>query len=209
MRVRSGALAVWVVVSLMGMSLAIVACRSASSVSNDNSTPVASPSAQTTPQATAETGEWKEYTNPDFAASLRYPGDWQQTGDARFEGQDGFSAMDAMSSGYSLEDTCAVVANHTLKPYGSNPTIEYLTIQGATGCLILPSGDAPPSEKSLSTLILAYPAPVRVHCNETAHFNYFVLDADKDHIRQIADTVSFITPVPTPSDCPTVALGTP
>ena len=150
-----------------------------------------------------------EYVNYDFAVSLRYPGDWQQTGDAHFEGQDGFSAMDAMSSGYSLEDTCANQANHQLKPYGSNPTIEYLTIQGATGCLILPSGDAPPSEKSLSTLILPYPAPVRVHCNEIAHFNYFVLNADKDHVRQIADTVSFITPVPTPSDCPTAAPGTP
>ncbi len=209
MRVRGGALGAWVVVSAMGLSLAFVACRSASSVSPDNSTPVASPSPQTTPHATVETGEWKEYTNPDFAVSLRYPGNWQQTGDARFEGQDGFFAMDAMSSGYSLEDTCAVVANHTLKPYGSSPTIEYLSVQGANGCLVLPSDDAPPSEKPLSTLILPYPAPVRVHCNEIAHLNYFVLDADKDHIRQVADTVSFITLVPTPSDCPTAVPGMP
>jgi hypothetical protein len=198
-----------VLVLSAGISLALLACSSSSSTSPSEPTPSVSPSVQPALEPTAQPGAWKEYVNPDYAVSLRYPGEWQQTGDARFEGQDGFFAMDAMSSGYSLEDTCANVANHTLKPYGSNPIIEYLSIQGANGCLVLPSDDAPPSEKSLATLILPYPAPVRVHCNEIAHFNYFVLDADKDHIRQIADSVSFITPVSTPSDCPTVLPGMP
>ena len=211
---RGASLRLWALALLPCVFLPISACTGGGSTPPTTATtatqyPTAE-SASATP--TAEPGAWKEYTNPDYAVSLRYPANWEraQGYDMRYEGSDGFFALLAVSGGsVSLDYVCRGEAYHKLRPYGTNPRIEYFSLRGVEACLIWPSDDQPTGEKGLSSLVLPYPTPVRVHCSEPAHFNYLILNADKDHIQRLADSLTFVLPAPTPSDCPTGVPGMP
>jgi hypothetical protein len=190
---------------LLGFALAIaslpalVACRSTTNVTNQDPG-TAQPATPTVEPAdpNPDPGVWKEFASTTFAVDFRYPEKWQQQPDStRYEGADGFFSIAAALSSYTLEETCVSEADHTLKHYGSNPLIEYLTVVGQRGCLILPSADAPlasGTEQQLATFLIAYPTSIWANCESGPGENYFLLNADKDHIRQIAATITFLPP---------------
>ena len=213
-QVKGACFRLWPLALLPCVFLPISACTGGGSTPPATSTTVArNATAESTVQTpTAEPGGWKEYTNLDYAVSLRYPANWERARgyDMRYEGSDGFFALNAVSGGsVSLDYVCRGEAYHELRPYGTNPRIEYFSLGGVEACLIWPSDDQPAGEKGLSSLVLPYPTPVRVHCSEPAHFNYLILNADKDHIQRLADSLTFVLPAPTPSDCPTGVPGMP
>jgi len=135
---------------------------------------------------------WQAFSNPYFAIMLEYPANWQPVSGhtdpragEKYAGADGFFMIGAMD-GDSIDSVTAAEAYHKLQPYGSQPTIESLQIQGQEARLILPSADA--SMGNQSALIVRYPVPV----NTTGHpCSFFVLYADRNHIRAIGETVRF------------------
>ena len=145
--------------------------------------------------------DWQTYSNPYFGITLKYPANWQpvpgygdpETGE-KYAGTDGFFMINAMD-GASIDSVAAAEANHVLQPYGSQPTIESLQIQGQEARLILPSADQPAGMDGQAALIVRYPQPVEI----AGHlYPFFVLYADQDHIRAIAETLRFsATPPPT------------
>jgi Tol biopolymer transport system component len=145
-----------------------------------------------TPTPTLDTLGWNAYSSPVHAVSLNYPAHWQpvsgyggpETGDTRFAGEDGFFHIVAMDAA-TIDDAAAAEAEHVLRPYGSRPIIENLQIQGQEARLILPSTDA--NMGGQAALIVRYPQPVELEniCR------FFVLYADQDHIRAIAQTLQF------------------
>ncbi len=88
----------------------------------------------------------------------------------------------------SIDLATAAEAEHKLQPYGSQPTIETLQIQGQEARLILPSDDQPTGMQHQAALIIRYPQPVNVIGTPC---RYFVLWADWPHIRTIAQTLRF------------------
>ena len=138
---------------------------------------------------------WTNYSNLAYAISLQYPADWQlvpgygspETGEIRFAAINGFFQIGAMDAA-SIDDVVAAEAGHRLQPYGSQPTIETLQIQGQEARLILPSDDQPASLLYQAAIIVRYPKPVNVIGTPC---RYFVLWADWPHIRTIAQTLSF------------------
>ncbi|HUV88905.1 MAG TPA: hypothetical protein VMY80_04570 [Anaerolineae bacterium] len=153
--------------------------------------PVATP----VPTPTPYMDVWTTYSNPTFAISLQYPADWQpvpgygepETGEIRFGAENGFFHVNAMDAA-TIDDAAASEAGHKLQPYGSQPTIENLQIQGQEARLILPSADQPAGMGHQAALIVRYPQPVYI----TGHtYPYFVLWADQGHIRVIAQTLQF------------------
>jgi LysM repeat protein len=128
------------------------------------------------------------YANRDYQVSFLYPANWQRVNDERYEGPDGFFLVNAIASTGSIQEVCRNEAFHVLRPYGSSPITERLTIQGQEACLIIPSSDQPPDMHGQAALIVRYPAPVTIN-NQTD--NFFVLYADKNHIRQLARTLEF------------------
>ena len=137
---------------------------------------------------------WTNFSSPAFAVSLQYPADWQpagygspETGEIRFAGINGFFHINAMD-GDSIDSVAAAEAGHRLKPYGSQPTIEILQIQGQEARLILPSSDQPAGVQSQAALIVRYPQVQTIVWSP----RYFVLWADWPHIRAIAETLRFI-----------------
>jgi len=143
--------------------------------------------------------DWQTYSNPYFGITLKYPADWQPVpgyGDPesgeKYAGTDGFFMINAMD-GESIDSVAAAEANHVLQPYGSQPTIESLQIQGQEARLILPSADA--NMEDQSALIVRYPQPVTIAGHA---YPFFVLYADQNHVRAIGETLRFTeNPPPT------------
>ena len=141
---------------------------------------------------------WTTYTNPAFAVSLEYPADWQpvpgygssEFGEIRFGGVNGFFHVGAMDT-ETIDMAVSAEAEHILKPYGGQPTIEALQIQGQEARLILPSEDQPIGMQHQAAVIIRYPQPVSV-LGTPCHF--FILWVDQPHIRVIAQTVRFMAP---------------
>lgn len=132
---------------------------------------------------------WTTYSNPVFAVSLEYPADWQpesgygspETGEVRFGGVNGFFHISAMDTD-SIDMAASSEAYHKLQPYGTQPTIESLQVQGQEARLISPSNNYH------SALIVRYPKPVNVSGTPC---RFFILWADQSHIRTIAQTIRF------------------
>lgn len=139
---------------------------------------------------------WTTYSNPVFAVSLEYPADWQsipgygspETVEVRFGGINGFFHIAAMDTD-NIDLAAASEANHKLQPYGTQPIIETLQIQGQEARLILPSNDQPTGMQYQAALIVRYPQPINVLGTPS---RFFILWADQSHLRTIAQTIQFI-----------------
>ena len=140
---------------------------------------------------------WITYSNPSYAISLQYPSDWQpvpgygdpETGETRLGAENGFFHVSAMDAD-TIDRAAARHAGHHLQPYGSQPVIEDLQVQGQEARLILPSADQPAGMDHQAALIVRYPRPVTIAGRAHA-YRYFVLWADEAHIRTIAHTLRF------------------
>ena len=132
---------------------------------------------------------WSEYTNPTYKVRFRYPSRWSQVDSERYEGIDGFFQIAAISSEGSLEEVCRNEAFHRLNPYGTRPVISRITAAGKQGCLISPSADQPEEMRNQSAFIIPYPNPVIIAGQS---YQYFILWANKQHIRDILNTLVFL-----------------
>ena len=138
---------------------------------------------------------WATYSNPVFAVSLEYPADWEPvpgygspgTGEIKYAGINGFFQINAMDT-ESIDMAAASEAGHKLQPYGSNPTVESLQIQGQEARLILPSIDQPTGMQYQAGMIVRYPHPVNISGTPC---RFFILWADETHIRTLAQTLRF------------------
>ncbi|MFC3039468.1 LysM peptidoglycan-binding domain-containing protein [Virgibacillus xinjiangensis] len=137
----------------------------------------------------SQTARKKTFRSDVYQVSLRYPADWQQTTAERFEGPDGFFQIGAILSESALEEVCRNEAYHPLEPYGSNPQIVATTHLGEDACIILPSDDQPPEMNQQAAFITAYPESIMIN-DDT--YNYFILWADQDHIREISSELEFL-----------------
>jgi hypothetical protein len=147
------------------------------------------------PTPTLSMDMWADFSSLAYAISLQYPADWQpisgytdpDTGATRFAAINGFFQIGAMDAA-SIDDVAAAEAGHKLQPYGSQPTVEIMEIQGQEARMILPSADQLSGMDDQAALIIRYPQPVNVLGTPCP---YFVLWADWPHIRIIAQTLRF------------------
>ena len=152
------------------------------------------------PRATTTPG-WNTYSSPVYAVSFRYPAHWQpvdrgsstQFGERRFEGDDGFflvsASLDAESdAGLTIDDLTAILADDMSRVHGWKVVIEAWQVQGQDARLVLPPSSATSGAGTQAALLVQYPGPVAI-AGRTLRF--FVLAADVDHIRTLAQTLRF------------------
>ena len=131
------------------------------------------------------------YVNREYHIYLKYCSDWKQNYNYsdRFEGKDGFFQINALDSqGRDIDAVAKQEASHELEPYGSNPQIFNLIIQGQEARLIIPSSDQIEEMNHQAEVIVRYPTPIEI---DGGRYNYFLLYADKEHIQDIAKTIRF------------------
>jgi TolB protein len=131
----------------------------------------------------------KTYSNTVYKVRFQYPSHWQRVNDERYEGEDGFFQIAAIASDQSIDVVCQNEAFHQLNPYGTQPSIQHTQIQNQPACFIYPSQDQPVEMRNQAALIIKYPAPVLIDGTE---YNYFILWADQNHIREISTSLSFL-----------------
>lgn len=139
---------------------------------------------------------WATYSDPTFGITLQYPADWQRVPeyDRKYASPDGFFQLSAIwSAGATIDQVAEDDAHHKLQPYGSEPTIEAsLQVQGREARLILPSADQPEAMKGQTGLIVHLPQPIEISGHK---YDYLILWADQEHIREIAETIQVEKPV--------------
>jgi LysM repeat protein len=131
----------------------------------------------------------RHFISEPLNVSFDYPFNWRMVSENNYEGVDGFFQVSAVS-GESIDQVCNDEAFHVLMPYGSAPTIIRTSIQGQPACLILPYPDQPSEMRGQSAFIIKYPRPITL---SGTTYNFFILYADQDHIRSIANTLTFLT----------------
>ena len=133
------------------------------------------------------------YTNYAYGVNLRYPPEWQPVGGLsfdRYEGESGFFSISAGGEGnVSIDELAKSEANNSKKPYGSEPYIQTLAVDGQDARLILPSLDQSPSMHGQAVLIAKYPTPKMIG---PATYKYLVFWADRANIQDIASSLTFV-----------------
>uniref|UniRef100_A0A7C2EJD6 WD40 domain protein beta Propeller n=1 Tax=Ammonifex degensii TaxID=42838 RepID=A0A7C2EJD6_9THEO len=138
------------------------------------------------------------YRNAVYGVSFVYPARWRPRHNydraggipLRYEGKDGFFMVDAMNGeGWLLEEVARNEAFHKLMPYGKNPGLEKVLLYDGPGFYVFPSPDQPPEMKGQACLVMKYPQRVTIG---QERYNYFILYADKYHIREIAASLRFL-----------------
>lgn len=109
--------------------------------------------------------------------------------DERYEGADGFFQIAAIASAQSIEVVCQNEAFHQLNPYGTQPGIQHTQFQNQPACFIYPSQDQPAEMRNQAALFIEYPTPILINGTE---YNYFILWADQNHIREISTSLTFL-----------------
>jgi TolB protein len=129
------------------------------------------------------------FTSQQYRIRFSYPANWQKVNEDRYEGEDGFFQISALSSDENLETVCRNEALHPLLPYGSSPQISHHSTQNQPACLIFPSADQPAEMRNQAALIVQYPIPIEIEGNS---YQYFILWADSQHIQRLSSTLSFL-----------------
>jgi len=135
------------------------------------------------------------YTNYAYGVNLRYPPEWSPAGGYtydRYEGETGFFGISAGGTDdITIDQITNNEARHALHPYGSNPYVQKIFIDGQDARLILPSPDQSPSMKEQAALIVEYPVPVTVG---SQLYRFLIFWSDRANIQDIASSITFIRP---------------
>ncbi|MEH6992396.1 LysM peptidoglycan-binding domain-containing protein [Neobacillus drentensis] len=131
----------------------------------------------------------KTYSNSVYKVRFQYPSHWKRVNDERYEGADGFFQIAAIASDQSIKVVCQNEAFHQLNPYGTQPGIQHTQVQNQSACFIYPSQDQPAEMRNQAALIIEYPIPILIDGTE---YNYFILWADQNHIREISTSLTFL-----------------
>jgi TolB protein len=153
---------------------------------------------------------WQLYSNPYFKISFIYPAHWQQVdGEARYgerySGEDGFFSITAMGDvGLSLDQAVEAEVQHKLQPYGPDPYVKELQIQGQEARIITPSATQDDHLRWQAALLVVYPRPISLITGDTEHvYPILALYADPAHIWNIAESLKFDVDLFEASETPT------
>ncbi len=138
------------------------------------------------------------YSNQAFKVELRYPADWVRDANYSNSYRDpggreyGFFGVNAINAdGMTLDKIANAEVRHKLKPYGENPRIVSLTVDGREARLILPDDASPAPESFVADLIVPYSSPVLIASSPDG-YEFLVIHSHKDFIQSIAGTVRLL-----------------
>ncbi|MGE5677851.1 MAG: LysM peptidoglycan-binding domain-containing protein [Pseudomonadota bacterium] len=129
------------------------------------------------------------YTNEAYKIRLVYPYRWSKIDDKRYEGIDGFFQVSLVPDKTSMEEQCSLEIHNKHRLYGSRPVISETVIAGRKCRIIMPSCDQPHEMRGQSALIAQYDNPIEIGC---VAYGYIMLLADKEHIKDIAESLEIL-----------------
>lgn len=138
------------------------------------------------------------YSSQVLKVELRYPADWVPDANYSNSYRDpggreyGFFGVNALNAdGMTLDKIANAEVRHKFKPYGENPRIVSLTVDGREARLILPDEASPAPESFVADLIVPYSSPVLIASSPNG-YEFLVIHSHKDFIQSIAGTVRLL-----------------
>lgn len=137
----------------------------------------------------------QQYPDDAFGVTFAFPASWHKSSLAmdRYDGDTGFVTVGAGLNGgvWTIQSACEHESSHKLQPYGSAPSLEYVTIDQQPACLIWPSADQDPGFEDMAELVALPPHPITV---AGTTYDFLIVSADKHHLPAIVSTVQFRRP---------------
>lgn len=152
--------------------------------------------------------DWVPHTSTRYGVTLRHPPGWDidPAYDERLGGPDGFVQFNAANGPATPMELCEQEAGHVLMPFGSDPRIEPLSVDGMDGCLIIPGGQGADAMGGQQEAVIRYPQPYPVN---GAVYQYLLLYADPTNMLPLLVSLRFggleAGPVGTPTPLPTLS----
>ena len=138
------------------------------------------------------------YSSQVLKVELHYPADWVPDANYSNSYRDpggreyGFFGVNALNAdGMTLDKIANAEVRHKFKPYGENPRIVSLTVDGREARLILPDEASPAPESFVADLIVPYSSPVLIASSPNG-YEFLVIHSHKDFIQSIAGTVRLL-----------------
>jgi len=132
---------------------------------------------------------YSSYISDTYGIKLVYPYLWSRINNERYEGIDGFFQISAIPGDETLEEVSNREAYHKLKLYGTQPLKNRLQVNGAEGCMILPSEDQLHEMRGQAALIVKYYTPRLIG---DIYCGHLIILTDNAHIVDIAETLEFL-----------------
>lgn len=159
------------------------------------------------PTGAQEPAVFKRVNVDNFHITLLVPEGWQENYEEphRYDGDDGYVRFYATGSlGMTLEQSVAVLTGSIRDryPYGTEPTVEATTAAEQPARLILSSADYHQMmPRDPAALVVAYPEPVTLGNGMT--YMHLVLQADRNHVRDLGESLRFVEASLAPAGWPT------
>ncbi|MGL4344545.1 MAG: hypothetical protein ACRCTE_05045 [Cellulosilyticaceae bacterium] len=135
---------------------------------------------------------YKTFSSDYYDVSFKYPADWVKDPHykERYGGESGYFELSEIETfGKTLDEVVKQEVKGTFKPYGNNPTIEKVMLDGEEGRLIIPSGDQAACFDKETALIVRNKKPVVLNGEK---YDYLVIWADQNHMDEIIASFKFL-----------------
>ncbi|MGL4736321.1 MAG: hypothetical protein ACRCW2_02590 [Cellulosilyticaceae bacterium] len=134
----------------------------------------------------------KTFRSDYYKVSFKYPATWVKNPayKERYEGDSGYFELGEIEAfGKSIDEVVRQEIKSPFKPYGMNPTVTEVVLDGEPARLIVPSGDQATCFDKETALIVKNKTPIMVDGDP---FEYLIIWADQNHVDEIIATFKFI-----------------
>lgn len=134
----------------------------------------------------------KNFRSPLYEVTFKYPSNWSKNPnyEERYDGPGGFFEVDNLESfGRPIDRVVEQEINTPIKPYGRNPQVISLELDGQPARLIVPSEDQQKIFDREVALIVQDKKPIS---QSQDIYDYTVIWTDQANIQNILDTFKFI-----------------
>lgn len=134
----------------------------------------------------------KTFKSNSYKISFKYPATWIKNTayKERYEGDSGYFELGEIEApGKNLDEVVRQEIKSPFKPYGTNPTVTDVTLDGEPAKLIIPSGDQATCFDKETALIVKNKAPIMV---DGEPYDYLMIWADQNHVDEMIASFKFI-----------------
>jgi TolB protein len=179
-------------VLLYGLASLLGACTTIPS----NGNPTLQPLESIEPSPQVETSDaQRSISSEKFLVSMSFPGSWERVGDyeERYQGSDGFVSLGAKATETfaTIQSVCEDEMNHVLQPFGADPGVQYMLIDGQEACVIFPSDDQNPTMENVAEIVVRYPFTLTIN-GSSFSFAFLQVFVTRDYASEIIPTIQFI-----------------
>lgn len=137
--------------------------------------------------------ELNDFVSEKYRISFKYPRSWSRNPryTDKYEGATGFFEVgDFEGTGDTIDEAVNAQINEDYKPYGTNPMVRSVVVDGAQARIIYPSADQSSFFNDRDTaIVVQYPQPLVVD-NQT--YDYVVIWASRAYVPLIISTFKFV-----------------